>query len=688
MTVVLFSSQVSKEAKEGSISDVLTLRAALMERNWVYLQNVLNSIKEPSPHFIISASLGNGALLSMLNGMGVSGYQSVMTSISGSLQKIQNIVNQLTRGDISETNQHLLKNSFVSEVQSAFFLLNEMSASVRSTEKLHNSLIRGDLDSTEIQSLYNSIISEVSSLQPLINEISTSHESIHKLVTVVADAHGLGVEVLMNSMLYGVSGNQSILGAMGEFHRYYSVDYEIYLDGMPIKHRITSANISCDQGSVHDTIDFSSLDRQLFFHCDPFVAGDYGTPRIEVHVGARVMNFLLETREGDEQNFSIWGRSLSALNDRPYAETTSYVLENDTLISEIAEDVIPGAIVDWDTIDWTVRSEWNFQGYPLDGLSELADIAGQIVRSRDDGTLVVRDKFSVRPKDLPTAKADVDYDRETNIIRLSMSEDYGTNLNVIDVDGYSQEIFLPDLSVEEPEDGELAIGDDCYVRAYWAGKKPNDTSLISYIATDGNAEVYEEDVVEEMEEIVHFENKSGSVSNPIDTDDIQVTWYGNDGGELTIPNSHGTDLNCEADFAVGVVKYKTKYDRYRLFGHNVLEMLFAVYGMDPDAINLTVKLDVDDIERKATDVISSDFITTEAVAIHAAMNWFDDNYYNATTITLSVPYDDNARDGNLAYINNAEIGCTGTYLIRRADIVFEGPKVTNELEVYSVEQHS
>ena len=181
--------------------------------------------------------------------------------------------------------------------------------------------------------------------------------------------------------------------------------------------------------------------------------------------------------------------------------------------------------------------------------------------------------------------------------------------------------------------------------------------------------------------MVHFtqEQQKASVSHPIHAKSASVTWYGDDGGDIYY-NSGEQELTCDATYAVGLVTYKTKFDRYRLFDHNVKEMIFALWARNDDAVAITVKLDVDTEKKPANTSIANDNITTEPVAAHIGARWLDDNYYDEKRVSFTAPYDENALDGVIAYINDANIGLDGNCIIRSANINFDGPKITNTIE--------
>lgn len=449
---------------------------------------------------------------------------------------------------------------------------------------------------------------------------------------------------------------------------FHIIPYNIYLDGISIKDNVSSLSISCSESSVHNSIEFSSINRELFNRANPNELS--GSGRIEVHVGNRVLIFLVEQREGDEQEFSIWGRGLSALQDSPYAENIDYSLASPKLASEVVADIATCA-VDWECDDWVLPIDFEFNGPPIEGISTIAAAAGFVVRSNDDGSIKIRPRFPVRPIDMADAQAAVNYDR-SNLLSLSFSETKGEQFNTIEVLGWTPDIDSPQIELEEdsPEQG-----DTVHIRVFWSGDV--ERSVETYV-TDGIIIDLgmSEDVIEQ---VITFEEGNANTDYPIDSIE-SIEWEGDSGTGLTfVKNTNELTIDDEA-YRVAKIKYSVRFQRYRLSEHDV-ETLIAVLSTQ-QSLGVSVLVTIGNSEGdNPMDSISDPLLTDKNIAIIRGTAELDNSRYNKKTVTLVAPYNENAVDGVLGYFNNAEIDCLGNFHVIRSDLKFEGPKVTNEMEV-------
>ena len=449
--------------------------------------------------------------------------------------------------------------------------------------------------------------------------------------------------------------------------------YEIYLDGMPVRRRITGARINMDEDFVHNTIDIDSSDRDLFFLADP-VQGQ-GLSRIEVQVGTRVFYFLLETRSGTEESFQIWGRSLTAVQDSPHAVDVVFTLEEARPASEIAADLAGPRALDWQCEDWVAPATFEFQGPPLSGIVDLATEIGAVVRSQDDGSFLVRKRYPVRPVEMPAAQADIEYDRELTLIELSFSEQAGTGHNRILVNGYSENVDLPLMEVEET----TGQGEDTFVRVYWGSREPSD--IPDHYATDGQV-LFLGASEEDFTEAVDFFDGAGQVSKPIKALK-NIKWVG-DASPGVDWAEHSSELQLQdtnetlgTRYRVAEVTYTARYWRYRLHGHDVERMIMALTV--PSVPDTTVSVAMGDGDYEA-DSIEAPLLFGDAAAAARGMAWLDENRYHIKDIQVMAPYDDRAVDGVLADIDDGALSITGKCHVRAAEILFDGPRVVNILE--------
>jgi hypothetical protein len=462
--------------------------------------------------------------------------------------------------------------------------------------------------------------------------------------------------------------------------RFITVTAEIYLDGRPLSRRFVSAEIAYDEGSVHNSITIQSADPELFAWADPALY--YGQPRIEAQVGGRMMQFLIDTRPGEMTDFTINGISVSALEDAPHAAEMDFTLDAPELASSIAARLTNYCPVDWQAGDWVVPADFTFSGVPLDGIQALASEIGAIVRCQDDGSLLVRKRRVIRPIHADAATPGINYD-QTDLISLSQDDDPAAGFNAVLITGRTRDVFIPQMMLEPDADGNTSFnrGRTVYIRVYWAGNPV--TVIDTYVTSGLLAPVADGAFFLQTEEaLVEFSSGAASVNLPIHAV-IGVEWIGTPGGPVSfVPYSRELTIP-DAGFAVARIKYQSRYQRYRAFGHNV-ERLIAVLYLEPAADDVVV-----DVRMTGTDTadvtygppINAPLLTTAAAAVERATAFLDAARYRTAGGSVEAPYNDAAIDGALAYINDDQIGYPGNHYITASRIIFDGPKITNSLRI-------
>ena len=445
---------------------------------------------------------------------------------------------------------------------------------------------------------------------------------------------------------------------------------EVYLDGRLLSGRVkTGFDFTFNENNVHNSVTFSSMDADLFEWCDP----DYlkGTVRLVAYIGTRTMYFVLDSRDGERIDFSVTAISPSVLFDRPYTEEIDYQLSVNTMASDIAFALCEA---DWEAPDWLVPHDFSFTGTPLDGLQQLASEIDAVVRCRDNGTLVVRKRRPIRPVEMPLCTYNVDYDRRT-IIKLSSTTELASGYNAIEIIGRIYDVFLPKMELEELPDGrQLLIGDTATIRVFWEDKVPN---VQSTYVTDGVIQllgggILYEDIIEER---IEFKNGLCSVSYFID-ELLGYEWIGDNQGTITYD---GDELSI-ADEAFGVadIKYRIKFQRYTVSESNVPLLIAVLYMQFQPNIRVQVQTSDEPVYGPA---ITANLLTSEYIAVERAKAWIDANKYRKEFLSIEVPYDDDAIDGNIAYINDHNIHSQGNYHIIGSNIILSGPKTVNILEL-------
>ena len=136
---------------------------------------------------------------------------------------------------------------------------------------------------------------------------------------------------------------------------------------------------------------------------------------IEVDLFGEVYSLIVESKGIDRSQPADVRLQIHAIS--PVARLTApWVLPItktwivDTPASAIAEEIasMAGLSADWQTIDWVVKADRLSvtDGDPLQPLLLLAEAAGAVVESMPDGSLLVRDKYPVSPKNYDVAAED------------------------------------------------------------------------------------------------------------------------------------------------------------------------------------------------------------------------------------------------------------------------------------------
>ena len=539
---------------------------------------------------------------------------------------------------------------------------------------------------TSRQMLSNKLSEEVLKTQMLMNSATEGVEGVQALRNEIVDEPLKRVQVLLNRIIETdyVQGQQRLLEKIGDVSGIFqSTTYDIYLDNRKITNRISQASIQCDEANVHNTIEMSSIDKILFERSNPFDM--QGESRIEVQVGNRVLYFLLEKRSGDEMSFSLWGRSLSAREDTPYADAEAFSLSAPTSAQEVVEGLPTYCAVTWECDDWVLPESFNYSGTPIEGILEIANTIGAIVRSDDDGTIIVRNKFPTRPVNLNKAAADLTYDRDVLLQGLSYQEIPGERYNTIEVFGSSTDDIYPSLQIEENDDGSAFLqGDPVFVRAYWDKVEPP-TNISTAMTAPGT--IYQGISYEKVTETVEFHNGVAMATYPVVT--LQYTsWTGGSLGDISV-TKYGRELiaedgadNYTSGYGIAEITYQTTYNRYMLYDHDISALILILTYYTGNNIDVLIRsMGSNDTTGYEAPTISDLLLTNDSVAVLRGLNFLDEHKYDRKIFGIRAPYNDSALDGKTIFLNDGEIGCSGNFYIASSSIIFRGPKVLNEMRV-------
>lgn len=464
--------------------------------------------------------------------------------------------------------------------------------------------------------------------------------------------------------------------------------WEIYLDGMRIRHRITGMEITCNDGYTHNQLSFSSSDIDLYDVCDPDVRR--GDPRVEVQIGSRVFLFCIYSREiSGENSFSVKAESLSAtLNDEynpgwePPAiagrvSATEYMAQVAGGIPFTMEIPVPG---------WTIPETSTLEGAPIDIMQTIAGVVKGVLRSQDGIGIRLRRAWPVRPVDMATAQPVLIYERSgIEAPSISVQVEAGSGENAVEVsNAEAGSVDSPDMEVEESSP---VVGDTVHIRVFWSGgvqpesiRGLSTAGKLTYLGKKTIDWPVQETPGETTWEQVEFKDGTASLQKPA-TAVRQFRWVGKapDGQVQATPFGKELTLSTGVGYGIAKVVYQTTYHRYRLQGVTVeAAMAILEYGSPESGVSLLVRTRDPVIE---ADPISDAMIPSERVAVERGMAEIDAMKYDVLKVAFRAPYRDEAVDGAIVYLDEPNVRCVGNFKITKADIAFNGVEIWNNLEM-------
>lgn len=466
------------------------------------------------------------------------------------------------------------------------------------------------------------------------------------------------------------SGNA--IGSLAMSAIYPTVVWDILLDGVSIKNKILDLSIQISESSIHNSVSLSSSDIKLYQTCNPYIFN--GENRITITVGTRTFYFLIEQRTGDRNAFSVFGRSLTALLDAPFSETLDYIMSISDTASNVAQDISGNITTDWNVDDFILNDDFAFNGIRIEGLNLIADSLGAIIRSKDNGNILIRYKLQVRPVNLSSAIPEIEYTADSNLITLDFQENQGTHENIIQVDGKSTEIELPTLEVEDSLTGSThKIGEDIFIRAFWGVENPPE--ITEMYSTDGQCKLIKNATTEIKTEIVTFEDGKATTQYPI-VSVSNVRWIGMSGGTGATFKKFSNEIYvAETDIRIAEVVYTTVYQRYKISGH-VQENIIFVLVINSTDVSIQINMQNSDKEAGS---LQKEYIKDKALLAKIGKNYLDDNSYDSFEVFFEAPYNDLATDGKVVSVFDDKILLSGNFLIKDCSIIFSGAKVTNKI---------
>lgn len=626
---------------------------------------------------IVSIPLGNGGSPVILTGFGLQGQQSFPLGLLEATGNFRKAVNSLLYGD-PVSGEQIITSAITGEATGRQVHLTQLSNAIAGVERVLYSLLQGD-PIGNLQFIANCLSGELDGLKSSLNTISEGAAGIQEIRNTLSDTHIAKIIQHLNdlALVDYASGTRRVINSLRNAVPITpSISWSILMDGADITSQVVSMSMSFAEDDIHNQIELASISSELFRKSSI----KEGIHALQVTLDAVTYEYILEDQQGTEDSFSLWGRSKSALWDAPYREEITLTLKVPTLASQVAETLLntnsgrdPETIT-WECEDWVLPSTYSYNGQPLAGISDIAETIGAVVRSQADGTLLVRNKYPVRPINIPTAETVARFDR-SNMIDISTDYERGTGANTIEVSRQTTPIELPDYRVEE---GGLDVGEPFHIRLYWAGKRPpgGPAKFVSdgWVTSSGNG------LIEKVEEeIVIVKNGLGETVRPIyEVCPGGVEWIGRQ-YEYPSFDQHSREVRI-ADNKDGVLKltYNTVYERLHIQNHSV-EVLLAVLSIAGEA-DVAVKVTIPPGD-KAAPALHHELLSTRAIAVVAGTAALDATRYDQKTISLAVPYESPIMDGDIIHVDDAEISALGNFQVGKVVVSIDGPKVLHTMEV-------
>jgi hypothetical protein len=336
------------------------------------------------------------------------------------------------------------------------------------------------------------------------------------------------------------------------------------------------------------------------------------------------------------------------------------------------------SVIDWEIFDWQLPNTFEATGTPVEIISIIASEIGAIVRAQDDGSLLVRYAYPIRPVNVKTAQAVYSFSSDI-IYDESFSEENGGWYNQVIVTSDTADKKAPILELEDVVDGERTIGTTSYVRAFYYEDPSEASSITSQDATDGIITFVKKDV-EEITEIITFSNGTGNSSYPLKTLK-NISWLGRENIILTW-NDYSTDITLETEsYCLAEITYDAEYHRYKASGHSVQELLTVFEIESTYFSSILVKTEaIASVGDKEGDEITTSYLTEEYALVKRGENWIDDNKYNTKIISFNSPFISTVKDGDVIWLDISKVP-SGNYQVISNGIIISGPKVINNMTV-------
>ena len=497
-----------------------------------------------------------------------------------------NVVDVIARFDLNISNEFLGLNHFEQEKTIEVFSVNS----------LHHPMV--DVIALNVLETSSELISVNAIEVPFEREYSgINYLSAEKLNTIITINDILLTEQVSNELI-GMNRLDAPVSYTTSSHIIY-----IYIDDMLVNRYVDNWEINISSSDYVNSAKIVFADKDIFSNCNPLI--NMEERRIQIVVDGIVYNFMLEKREParstTDNRFSVWGRSLVATLDLPFAvpiidkeivynyntdewynpDDASYVPHiwqtGNVTAKEIMQSVIGDFSLDFRINDFIVK-KGSFSvphGSPITIVNNLAKVVGAHVRTDLTDRIVVKYwQFNTDGNSVVTF-TDLD-----NIYMLNEKLAYPSGYNKVLVKGYedpitesSTNMVLELDNVLNDDKTQFDFGDEIWIRLY---KSPFN---ITYGISCSLGDLYL--VIEDNQDIISqessgFAGKTLSSSHPILTvssieryncESLTISEYSYTSGYSIVTSE--TEIQDEPV----LISYISKYDLYKLIVNRPCEAM-------------------------------------------------------------------------------------------------------------------
>lgn len=361
--------------------------------------------------------------------------------------------------------------------------------------------------------------------------------------------------------------------------------------------------------------------------------GDY--VEVEFTLGSQTWALIIDKASSRDTGFSysVSGYSKAAFLGQPFALpiTKTWELSSAKTIAQELCDAA-GITLDWQVLDWSVKSLIIQKRYPIDIIKELTDDLGVKIQATPAGVLTVIYGF-VNPKLLPLMSADVELATDRNIFERGSIFINHDNFNRALITTDSQANNAPRVSIEEEQSGA-----DRLLKVFITPFQPDEPIDIAH-SSGANVIVFYEGVKSQASsDTVFLIDGKANLSKSFDGLDT-VVWHQDVSGSLSLTPAGAVECSTH-QFGLVTVNYQTHYHQYRFQKLADIEMTGVKIADLPVPVSdagQSITLVVDSGDKVADPVIVKTLSSQQALLIRAQSELFP-QVYDAEEFTIDCAY--------------------------------------------------